>query len=136
MEKNIFMHDGEGIKCVYDNGNWVICIKNWKPNNDIECIERLEVHHESDEQFILLEGKAILLIADREERFDSTKMISMEKGKVYNVPKETWFNTITEKATKLVYVQDAGTSEKNSEYKAFTEEQKKRIYTEAKEILK
>lgn len=84
MDKYVFAFEGEGIECVYDNGKWVACIKNWKPNNDIESIERLEVHHESDEQFILY----------------------------------------------------AGTTDKNSEYCYFTEEQKNRIYKEAKNFWK
>ena len=36
MNADIYSHEGEGIQCVYDNKNWVVCIKNWKPNNDIE----------------------------------------------------------------------------------------------------
>ena len=60
----------------------------------------------------------------------------MEIGKIYNVPKENWFNTITEQNTKLMYVQDAGTTDKNSEYCYFTEEQKNRIYKEAKNLWK
>lgn len=34
MNADIFNYEGEGIQCVYDNGKWVMCIKNWKPNND------------------------------------------------------------------------------------------------------
>ena len=32
MNADIFSYEGEGIQCVYDNKNWVMCIKNWKPN--------------------------------------------------------------------------------------------------------
>ena len=63
MNADIFSYEGEGIQCVYDNKNWVMCIKNWKPNNDIENIRYLEVHHATDEQFVLLKGKAVLLAA-------------------------------------------------------------------------
>ena len=35
-----------------------------------------------------------------------TELTLMEKGKVYNVPKECWFYSITQKDTKMVYVQD------------------------------
>ena len=40
----------------------------------------------------------------------------MEPNKVYNVLQGTWFNTIAQKDTKLIYVQDAGTTTENSEY--------------------
>ena len=67
MNADIFSYEGEGIQCVYDNKNWVMCIKNWKPNNDIENIRYLEVHHATDEQFVLLKGKAVLLAAVEED---------------------------------------------------------------------
>lgn len=116
MIKEIFEYDGEGIKCVYDNKKWVVCIKNWKPNNDIDLIKYLEVHHETDEQFILLQGKAILLLAKRINNKFQIEVVPMEENKVYNVPTGVWFNTITQKNTKLIYIQDAGTTSQNSEY--------------------
>ena len=41
MKADVFEYEGEGIQCVYDNKKWVVCIKNWKPNNDIEKIQYL-----------------------------------------------------------------------------------------------
>ena len=40
MKADVFEYEGEGIQCVYDNKKWVVCIKNWKPNNDIEKIHQ------------------------------------------------------------------------------------------------
>lgn len=127
MNADIFSYDGEGIQCVYDNHKWVMCVKNWKPNNDIEKIQYLEVHHATDEQFVLLNGKAVLLAATRENGAFQIDVIPMEPMKVYNIPCETWFNTITEKDTKLVYVQDAGTTGENSEYCDMTAEELERV---------
>ena len=49
-----YRYDGEGIECAYRNEKWVVCIKNWKPNNDIDGLEHLEIDHTTDEQFILI----------------------------------------------------------------------------------
>ena len=135
MNADIFSYEGEGIQCVYDNGNWVMCIKNWKPNNDIENIRYLEVHHATDEQFVLLKGKAILLAATRENEQFRIDVIPMEPMKVYNIPQGTWFNTITQKDTKLVYVQDAGTTAENSEYCDMTEVELSMVREKAKKAL-
>lgn len=135
MNADIFSYEGEGIQCVYDNGNWVMCIKNWKPNNDIENIRYLEVHHATDEQFVLLKGKAILLAATRENEQFRIDVIPMEPMKVYNIPQGTWFNTITQKDTKLVYVQDAGTTAENSEYCDMTPEELAEVKKKAAEML-
>lgn len=135
MYAETFSYLGEGIQCVFDNKKWVVCIKNWKPNNDVDQIQYLEVHHETDEQFILVEGKALLLAAKRHEDHFDIQVIPMERGKVYNVPQETWFNTITQKDTKLIYVQDAGTTEHNSEYQNMTPEELEQVRTAAKQFL-
>jgi len=135
LKAQVFEYQGEGIECVYNNGHWVMCIKNWKPNNDIREIKYLEVHHETDEQFVLVHGKAVLLTASRQDDAFQIDLTLMEPGKVYNVPKETWFNTITEKDTKLIYVQDAGTTEKNSMYCDMTEKELETVRESAAILL-
>ncbi len=135
MYAEIYSHEAEGIQCVFDNKKWVVCIKNWKPNNDAAQIEYLEIHHETDEQFILVEGKALLLAASRSACGFDIQVIPMERGKVYNVPQETWFNTITQRDTKLVYVQDAGTTGDNSEYQNMTAEELEYVRQRAGELL-
>lgn len=135
MKADVFEYEGEGIQCVYDNKKWVVCIKNWKPNNDIEKIQYLEVHHATDEQFILVQGKAVLLTASRENDAFKIDVIPMEPNKVYNVLQGTWFNTITQEDTKLIYVQDAGTTTENSEYCDMTEVELSMVREKAKKAL-
>ena len=116
MKPNIYEHEGEGISCVYKNPKWLVCIKNWKPDNDINGIAHLEIHHSTDEQFILVAGKALLITAAREgDTFKNINLTSMEPGKVYNVPTEVWFYSITQHGTKVIYVQDSNCSMENSE---------------------
>ena len=135
MKADILAHEGEGISWAYKNEKWVVCIKNWKPDNDIDGIHHLEVHHETDEQFILENGQAILLVADRKDDKFHIEIIEMELGKVYNVPQETWFYTITQKDTKMMYVQDSGTSAENSEYCEMTEAELAAVRKKATEIF-
>ena len=68
MKPDQYENNAEGILCVYKNPKWLVCIKNWKPDNDIAGIAHLEIHHSTDEQFILAAGKAILITAEREGR--------------------------------------------------------------------
>ena len=135
MYADIYSHEAEGIQCLFDNKKWVVCIKNWKPNNDVDQIQYLEIHHATDEQFILVKGKALLLVASRDEKGFDIQVIPMEQGKVYNVPQDAWFNTITQKDTKLVYVQDAGTTGENSEYQDMTAEELESVRRTAKGLL-
>ena len=86
MKPDMYENNEEGILCVYKNPKWLVCIKNWKPDNDINGIKHLEIHHSTDEQFILVHGKAILITAEKKENGFSIDLTLMEQGKVYNVP--------------------------------------------------
>lgn len=137
MRPDVYENNGEGIKCVYKNDKWLLCIKNWKPDNDVEGLKHLEIHHSTDEQFILVSGKAILLTAERKNgRFENIELTPMELGKVYNVPKEMWFYSITCKDTKMVYVQDSDCSMSNSELCDMSEEEIRFIRERAVEMLR
>ncbi|MUG66354.1 MULTISPECIES: cupin [Paenibacillus] len=135
MKADIYAHEGQGIQCVYRNEKWLVCIKNWKPDNDINGLYRLEVHRETDEQFILVHGQAILIVADRKDNQFDIELIRMEAGKVYNVPQDIWFYTIMEKDAIMMYVQDANTTEENSEYCNLNEAELAYIRARAGEIL-
>lgn len=136
LQAETYENNAEGIKCVYKNDKWLVSIKNWKPDNDLDGICHLEVHHETDEQFILAKGKAILIVADRvEDRFEHIRLIEMEQGKVYNVPKEMWFYSITQKDTKMMYVQDANTSMENSDFINLSQEEIINIKVAAEKIF-
>lgn len=137
MKVEVFEHRGEGINCVYKNNEWLVSIKNWKPDNDISGVHHLEVHHETDEQFILMMGQAILISADREgDQFVNIALTKMEIGKVYNVPKEKWFYSITQKDTKMAYVQHAATSMDNSDFHNLTPGQVIEIQKAAEGLLR
>ena len=111
MKPDVYVNNEEGIKVVYKNPKWLVCIKNWKPDNDIEGIAHLEIHHTTDEQFVLCAGKAILITVEREgDRFTNIELTLMEEDKVYNVAEEVWFYSITQKHTKIVYVLDSSCS--------------------------
>lgn len=137
MKVETFEYNGEGILCVYKNNDWLVSIKNWKPDNDIGGVKHLEIHHETDEQFLLLKGKALLISADlKNEKFENIELTNMESGKVYNVPQGKWFYSITEKDTKMAYVQHSNTSLENSEFHDLEEEQVLSIKKKAKEMLR
>lgn len=132
----VYENNAEGILCVYKNEKWLVSIKNWKPDNDIAGIAHLEVHHSTDEQFILAAGKAILITAERENgAFRDIVLTLMEQGKVYNVPKEVWFYSITQKDTKMMYVQDSNCSMENSDFADLSAEDIEYIQGEARKLL-
>lgn len=118
-----YTYDGEGLKRVYENEKWTIAIKNYKPANDIENFDNLERHNKTDEFFILLEGSCTLVFANEVDGKLVFEKEVMEKDTVYNIPQSLWHNTITNKDTKMILVEDVSTCMDNSDIRKMTAEE-------------
>ena len=116
-------YTGEGLIRVFENDKWMVGIKNWKPANDISGINCLERHNKTDELFVLLAGKCTLLFANEADGELVIEAEKMEPMKVYNIPSTFWHNTVTEKDTKTILVEDSSTSSDNSDMLSLNEEQ-------------
>ena len=106
---------GEGMQRVFENEKWTVGIKNWKPANDVTGIDCLERHTLTDELFVLVEGVCTLVYANETDNGLEFGAVKMEKDKVYNIPATLWHNTITQKDTKMILIEDSNTSMDNSD---------------------
>lgn len=118
-----FEFTGEGMQRVYENEKWTVGIKNWKPANDITAIDCLERHNKTDELFVLTEGACTLIYANETENGLEFSSVQMEPGKVFNIPATLWHNTITQKDTKMILIEDSNTSMENSDIFNLNEKQ-------------
>ncbi|MDR1251802.1 MAG: hypothetical protein LBK62_06500 [Treponema sp.] len=114
---------GEGMSRVYENGKWMVGIKNWKPANDITGIDCLERHNETDELFVLLAGRCTLVYANEKGGDLEIAAVEMEPFKVYNIPASLWHNTVTQRDTKMALIEDSSTGANNSDMLALKPEQ-------------
>ena len=99
----------------------MVGVKNWKPENDIAGLTCLERHNQTDELFVLLEGECTLVYANEDAGKLSFQALPMEKGKVYNVVRSLWHNTVTKPGVKLLLVEDPRTGMDNSDIRDLTE---------------
>lgn len=118
-----FEFTGEGMQRVYENEKWMVGIKNWKPANDITGINCLERHNKTDELFVLTEGACTLIYANETENGLEFGSVQMEPGKVFHIPATLWHNTITQKDTKMILIEDSNTSMENSDIFNLNEKQ-------------
>ncbi len=123
MEILEYAYEGKGLNRVFENAKWMVGIKNWKPENDISGLDCVERHNETDELFVLLTGRCTLLFANEQEGVLTFNTVEMKPGKVYNIPATLWHNTITQKDTKLVLIEDSATGAANSDVLPLTAEQ-------------
>ena len=90
---------------------WRIGVVNYSEKISIERKPlKIERHKESDEVFILVTGEAILYIGKEQE------MIMLERGKLYNVKKDTWHAITLSTRAKIFVVENSDTNSENTEY--------------------
>ncbi len=115
MKIQSFEMNGEGMQRVYENEKWTVGIKNWKPANDITGLNCLERHNKTDELFVLLSGRCTLISAEEADGELEMEALEMEPFKVYNIPQSLWHNTVTQKDTKMILIEDVSTGMENSD---------------------
>ncbi|WP_457944930.1 cupin [Caproiciproducens sp. LBM24188] len=123
MKIEQYEFEGEGMTRVFENEKWMVGIKNWKPANDISNLNCLERHNKTDELFILLSGKCVLLYANEVNGELVIEAVDMQPKKVYNIPSTLWHNTVTNHETKLILVEDSSTGMDNSDILELNEAQ-------------
>lgn len=106
----IALHNDVGFKRLIEFNSWSVAILNYKDKFDEKNIAYLEKHTETDEVFVLLEGKATLLVGE------DMKKIPMSNGVIYNVRKNKWHNIILESDSKVLIVENSDTNADNTEY--------------------
>lgn len=107
---DILEYEGSGYKRLVNNGKWTFAGLNWAPRFDENNLADLERHNLTDEVFILVQGKAALLIGENCER------VEMEPLKYYNVRAGIWHNIVVSKDARVLIAESSNTSKDNTEY--------------------
>ena len=108
-EIEIFEYTGEGYNPTMNYGEWRVAIANFGEHFDEERYNYLEAHKETDEVFVLLQGKATLVVGEEQEEH------KMEKFKIYNVRRGVWHGIVYSKDARVLIVENHNTSDENSE---------------------
>ncbi len=109
----IFGYTGEGYEPTMNFGEWRVAFMNYA--DALSAITKYERHMLTDEVFVLLEGKAALVVGEEKNVY------KMEKFKIYNVKKATWHGTAMSPDAKILIVENHNTSADNSEKVFFDE---------------
>ena len=109
----IFEHNGNGYDPTMHFESWRVALANFGEIFDRDRYNYIERHMLTDEVFVLLWGKASLVIG---MDFSETPL---EPGKIYNVKKGTWHALLMDKDAKVLIVENHNTSRENGEYHYF-----------------
>ncbi len=114
---------GENYKPVLITDKWQVAYLNTCPEYELESIKKMDVHHNTDEAFVLLEGRAVLIAAEIVSNDIVFELVDMEQGVTYNLPMGRWHNIALLKNTRVYLIEDANTHLGDFEFYHFSEEQ-------------
>ncbi|MBD1260085.1 hypothetical protein HZY62_05775 [Maribacter polysiphoniae] len=90
---------------------WQVAQLNYMPEQEIGNIKKLDIHHLTDEVFILLKGKAVLITAKIEGDEIEYDVELMQPNITYNIPVETWHNIAMDVDCEVIIVEKSNTHE-------------------------
>jgi mannose-6-phosphate isomerase-like protein (cupin superfamily) len=101
-----YQWDGEGFKPLVFSHGWQVALLNWLPIFELEGLVELERHNLTDEIFILLDGKAVLITQTGDEPLQVSEMKS---GYLYNVPRRVWHANVATRDVRMAIVENENT---------------------------
>lgn len=118
-----YTYDGEGYNPVLISREWQVAFLNYHKNEALESIDKLDIHYQTDEVFILLEGHCTLIAADIKDGKISYDLQDMKPGIFYNIPCNTWHKIAMKEGCKVCIVEKANTHVGDFEFYDLSEEQ-------------
>ena len=126
--------DEAGYRPIVDFGAWRVAILNYIDELLPERIYEVQQHAETDEVFVLLEGKAVLFLVGGDGSGElSVEM--MQPGLLYNVKQAAWHNAVLSRDATILLVENKDTCRENSEYCSITNAQRAVIASSARAVL-
>ena len=126
---DILEHCGIEYRRLVNNAKWTLASLNWAPRFDESHVCELEKHNLTDETFVLLNGKATLLVGEKGDR------VEMEPLKYYNVRAGIWHHIVVSEDARVLVAENANTSKDNTEYLSLATGEVFRKYPEFEEVL-
>ena len=129
---DIYSHEHEGFKILVKYQSWRTAVLNCGITTRTGTFSYVEKHRETDEVFVLLKGKAYLVIGEDGGRIDSSRpdsyqILPLESFKTYNVKCNIWHGVLMSEDASIYIVENIDTVKENGCYYYLTPEEKEKI---------
>ena len=115
---------------------WQVAQLNFMEEQHINNINKIDVHQQTDEVFVLLKGKAVLILAELEDDKPIFEVLLMEPTVTYNVPKNRWHNIAMEEGSEVLIVENSNTHLNDVTYKDLNQIKINELRQLVEEVLK
>lgn len=113
----IYSRDGAGFFPLVLAENWQVAFLNFSADQLAESIKKIDRHLQTDEVFVLLDGQAILIVAEEMASGLSFICQPMLPQKIYNVSRNVWHNIVLGEKGKVLIVENRDTHLGDFEYR-------------------
>lgn len=104
-----YRHREEGYNPFLVGSKWQVAQLNYQPEYAPRAIKKMDVHHHTDETFLLMAGQAVLIAAELEQNRMQFEVIRMQTRVLYNIPKGSWHNIALSPGAEVLITEDANT---------------------------
>ncbi|MDO6432209.1 hypothetical protein Q4E93_16530 [Flavitalea sp. BT771] len=133
----IYEHKGEGYAPFLIRDGWQVAQLNHTAAQGMDGIRKLDMHRLTDEAFILLRGRAVLIGATIDAGGKPAfRCVRMEHGLTYNIPVNTWHNIAMDKDASVIIMERDGTHLGDFVFLELTADQQCALKAMISEILK
>ena len=120
-------YEGAGYQALIDYDQWRVAILRYGDELMPERISTMQQHKETDEVFVLLEGRCILFLGEGHDAIMSINAVDMVPCKLYNVKRGVWHSHTLSIDASVLIVENCDTTIQNSPKMILDDDQRRRI---------
>ena len=122
----IFKWDQPGYQPLVFSHGWQVALLNWEPCFDQALLGEIERHNQTDEVFVLVNGKAVLYTVSTQGMLQVEEMLP---NVIYNVTQGSWHNLIATRDATWIIVENRDTHISDTEFRQLSESERNDIQT-------
>lgn len=124
-----YSHSKQGYNPYLIGEKWQVAQLNFEPGLAPNAITKIDIHHKTDETFLLMAGQAVLIAAEIQNNRVEFEVSNMKPRVLYNIPKGCWHNIAMSEDAEVLITEDANTHLGDYEYHYLSEEEQKQLTT-------
>ena len=107
---------------------WQTAVLNYAPAESLEQIDKLDVHHQTDELFVLLEGNAVLIAAALDDSgIAGYDLQDMQPGIASNIRRHVWHKIAMSEGSRVLIVENADTHRGDFEFRGLSAQEREEL---------
>jgi mannose-6-phosphate isomerase-like protein (cupin superfamily) len=120
-------HEAPDYQPLIDYQSWRVALMNYTADLTPDKIDRMQKHTETDEVFVLLQGRCILFLGEGQSAVTKVHAVDMELNKLYNVKRGVWHSHTFSEEAKVLIVENRDTVYENSPFVGLSDSQQKQV---------